>query len=237
MVNAATVGAFRIDRVLRETFAVSLRNFAIFFAVSAILDLPHLLITKSKLLPAATSRLLDVIVLLVTGTLAQAVVLHAAFEDMRGRRPQLARSIRVALGRAWSVICLALFITFGIVVGAFFLIIPGLFLMTVTYVATPACVVERLSVGASVDRSMQLTRGYRLKLFAMIGMLVVVDVLGGSVLGSALRPENAFLGDAGSFIWNAAWGVFYAVFGVVAYRELRTVKEGVDIDRIASVFD
>jgi hypothetical protein len=183
MVDAATIGAFRIDRVLRETFAVSLRNFAIFFAVSAVLDLPHLLITKTKLFAAgspATLRLLDVVVLLATRTLAEAVVLHAAFEDMRGRRPQLARSIRVALARAWYVIGLALFMTFGIVVGAFFLIIPGLFLMTVWYVATPACVVERLSVGASVDRSMQLTRGYRLKIFAMIAMLIAADVVGGS---------------------------------------------------------
>jgi hypothetical protein len=41
----------------------------------------------------------------------------------------------------------------------------------------------------------------------------------------------------GQLIWNGIWGSFFAIAVVVSYRDLRSAKEGIDIDQIAAVFD
>jgi hypothetical protein len=237
-------GDFRVDRVFRQTSAVFSRNFPIFFAVTAVARVPDLLVSKLGSPTAVTSssgmlwRLLDVFVFIVCSTLAEAVVLRAAFEDMRGRRAQLTKSIRAVLGSTVSVVGLAMFMAFGIMVGAFFLVVPALFLLTMWYVATPACVVERLTVSKSIDRSAQLTRGHRYKIFGMIMFLFIADAVGAGILDAVLRlGGSAVLTKTGVFIWNSAWAAFYAVFGVVTYHDLRVAKEGTDIHQIASVFD
>jgi hypothetical protein len=236
-------GDFRVDRVFRQTSAVFSRNFPIFFAVTAVAGLPDLLVKSASSAGSAWAgrtlwALLGVFVFIVSSTLAEAVVLHGAFEDMRGRRAQLTRSIRAALGRAVSVVGLAIFMGFGIVVGVFFLVVPALFLITMWYVATPACVVERLTVAKSIDRSMQLTRGHRFKIFGMIMVLLIVDAVGASILDAMLRVGgSAILTKIGIYLWNAAWAAFYAVFGVVTYHDLRVAKEGTDVHQIAAVFD
>jgi len=238
--TAAPGGVVRVGRVFQQTVTVFLRNCPMFVAVTAVADLPRLLVHKSGFLAntlGSAWKLFDVFVLLVTTTLAEAVVLQGAFDDMRGRKAELLKSIRAALARALPVIGLAIFMAFGIVVGVLFLVIPALFLLTIWYVATPACVVERLSIGESVDRSIQLTRGHRFKIFAMLAVLLIADGVGASLLDSAFRGGRALLSEGVGFTWDAIWGAFYAVFGVVTYRELRLAKEGVDVHQIASVFD
>jgi len=38
-------------------------------------------------------------------------------------------------------------------------------------------------------------------------------------------------------IWEGIWGSYYAILAIATYHELRTIKEGVDIDQIAAVFE
>jgi hypothetical protein len=38
-------------------------------------------------------------------------------------------------------------------------------------------------------------------------------------------------------VWNAIWTAFFAILVVVAYRDLRVAKEGIDTDQIAAVFE
>jgi hypothetical protein len=40
-----------------------------------------------------------------------------------------------------------------------------------------------------------------------------------------------------SLAWNSIGGAFFAIFVVVTYYELRSAKEGVDVNQIAAVFD
>src|SRR5262252_408961 len=107
---------FRVDRVFRLTSEIFLRNYPMFIAVSAVADLPRLLVHTTHLFADALGSawtLFDVFVFLVTSTLAEAVVLQAAFDDMRGERPALVKSVRVALGRGWPLIGLAIFMAFA----------------------------------------------------------------------------------------------------------------------------
>jgi len=50
---------------------------------------------------------------------------------------------------------------------------PGLIVFTMWFVATPACVVERLGPFRSMGRSRQLTKGHRWKIFGTIVLIFV----------------------------------------------------------------
>src|ERR1051326_4547997 len=85
--------------------------------------------------------------------LSQAVVLYGAFQDMRSRPIDLGEALRVALGRLLPIIGVAICVSIGVFLGSLLLIVPGLILMTMWYVATPVCVVEQKGPLASMGRS------------------------------------------------------------------------------------
>jgi hypothetical protein len=123
-------------------------------------------------------------------------------------------------------------------IGFLLIIVPGFVLLTMWFVATPACVVERLGVGASMARSSALTQGHRWKIFGMMILVGVIESIAGVAVKAALGlTGNAGLIMAGMLIWSGVWGAFHAVFAVATYHDLRVAKEGIDTEQIAAVFD
>ncbi|HXW25549.1 MAG TPA: hypothetical protein VEK73_12470 [Xanthobacteraceae bacterium] len=235
-------GEFRIGRVFSRTAALLSRNFPTFFLVTVVASLPSVLITESGAAQSGGTggalALPLVLLLLVLGTLSQAIVLHGAFQDMRGRPVNLFESLGVGFRRLLAIIGLALSVGFAVGFASLLLVVPGLILLTMWYVATPACIVERLGVFASMRRSSALTKGHRWQVFGMMLLICIAGFIVGSVIQAALAATGgAGLVVAGSLIWNGAWAAFSAVLVVVTYHDLRVAKEGIDIEQIAAVFD
>jgi hypothetical protein len=157
---------------------------------------------------------------------------------MRGRPVSLVQSLRAVSNRLLVVVGLALGMGFAVGIGFLLFIVPGFVLLTMWFVATPACVVERLGVGASMARSSALTQGHRWKIFGMMMLVGAIEGIGGVAVKAALAlTGNVGLIMAGMVIWSGAWGAFNAVFAVSAYHDLRVAKEGIDTEQIAAVFD
>jgi hypothetical protein len=182
------------------------------------------------------AALLGSVLMMVLSTLGYASVLHAAFQDMRGRPVRLADSLNVALARFLPLIGLALLFGFLVTLGLVLLIVPGLIVYTMWFVAVPACVVERCGPRASLRRSQELTKGHRWKLFAfnpsnLRGELrhftdrVLVGCPGRSHRGES--AANGFGREPGP-PWASASSPIV---------DLRVIKEGLDIDEIGAVFD
>ncbi|MFL6799743.1 MAG: hypothetical protein ACJ8F3_20295 [Xanthobacteraceae bacterium] len=241
-------GDFSVGRVLNRTFAVFTRNFLPFFLVSAVASIPMVLLSQGETLTPASLpgdinsklgvMLLGVFLSVILYTLSQAIVLYAAFQDMRGRPVSLTESLQVGLRRFFPIVGLAISLSVFAGFAAIFLVVPGIILFTMWYVATPICVVERLGPFASMGRSRRLTKGHRWRVFGLILLLLVISGIVSPSLGLALGaiggPKLVLLG---SLLWSAVWGAFYAIAGVVAYHDLRVAKEGIDIEQIAAVFD
>ena len=160
-------------------------------------------------------------------------MLYGAFQDMRGRRVDLGESLKVGLSRLLAIIGLAILMSLGIGFGFVLLIIPGLILITMWFVATPACVVERLGPFRSMGRSSQLTKGHRWKI---LGCAILA--IGGAIVSGTSKPSWDARRRAGAHRradLNGIWGAFYAIAVVVTYHDLR-VARSVD-QHIASVFD
>ena len=250
-------GDFRIGRALARSFRVLSRNFLIFVVVSTVALLPMYLIlqaaasdpdvyaraaTPEAELQAALRVLgwtgLAVVVGLVFSTLSQAIVLYGAFQDMLGRRVDLEASMRVGLRRFLPIMGVALASTLLTLLGFIALVVPGLIVFTRWAVVMPACIVDRLGVDSSLRRSAELTRGHRWKIFGMLVLLVVADLIVDNVIDQALGAVAGSIPVlAGHVIWGGIWGAFYAIFAVVLYHDLRVAKDGVDTTEIAAVFE
>jgi hypothetical protein len=237
-------GDFSVGQVLNRTFSVLSRNLLPFSVVTAVANLPSLLLFRpaaSGGVPSGHTVLLilaSVIVAVVLSALAEAVVLFGAFEDMRGRRVDLIASMKVGLSRVLPVLGVALLVGLLSGLSAILLIFPAFIVVTMLFVAMPVCIVEQLGPVASLKRSSQLTKGHRWKIFGLWLLVMiaagVVSLILSKIAGTLGGPAAAMIVELG---WNALAGAFNAVMVVVTYHDLRVAKEGVDTDQIASVFD
>jgi hypothetical protein len=234
-------GEFRIGRVFSRTGTLLSRNFPIYFVIAALAALPAVLLenfSSEKDAAAAALSLLSLLGMVALGPLSQAIMLHIAFQDMGGRRVSLSESFRAALGRWLPLIGLAIVMGLGIALGVLLLIVPGIILMTMWYVANPACIVERLGVSASMARSSALTKGHRWQVLGMIALIGIASAVMGAVVKGALGLTGSTgLAISGSLAWNALAGAFAAIFVVVLYHDLRVAKEGIDTRQLVAVFE
>ncbi len=237
-----TSGEFRIGQVFSQTSAVLSRHFLMFFVVMIVAALPRVLLTQTAVTGAGGEvygkLFLGLFLQIVLSTLAQAVLVYGAFQDMRGRPVSLVDCLRVALGRFFPIIGLAICMSIGLSIGFILLVVPGIILAVMWFVSTPACVVEQLGPLASMGRSSELTKGHRWKIFGMLLLVVIIGLVISIVIGALLGLTGSpVLVTLGTLAWTGVWGAFYAIFGVVTYHDLRVAKEGVDVHQIASVFD
>jgi uncharacterized membrane protein len=250
-----TESDFRVGHVFSQTWEVFSRNFLRFSVITGIASLPPLLIPQTAPNPANPFAnlgwvLVALFLMIVLGTLSQAIVLYGAFQAMRGRPVRLADCLRVGLNRFFPIIGLAITVGVGVMLGSMLLLVPGLMLYMMWFVATPVCVVEQLGPFGSLGRSRALTKGHRWKLFGLMLLILLPAVIVGAVLvgvmavlvgtGGIIGLPAALatpLGQIINLIWSAAWGAFFAVLIVVTYHDLRVVKEGIDTEQIAAVFE
>ncbi len=273
-------GDFRVGRVISQSASVLTGNFPTLFLIGVIAYLPIQLsalwftdLMKGGRLPAdvspaqlAIAAFVFLFVMIVFSLFAQAVILHAAFQNMRNRPANIFESLKVGLRRFFPLLLL------GIVMGLLMVLVfadlsmaTGLvvvisgntaytiaatilavvlgfatvaILYTMWFAAVAACVVERRGPFAAMGRSRQLTKGYRWRIFGLILLLFLVSTFVSVLIELVLRPvAGTILTFIVTVAWTAIWGAYYAVSAAVSYHDLRVAKEGVDIEQIVAVFD
>ncbi len=236
---------FRIGSILRRSLGVLGNNLVPFGVLSIVFLAPPFV------LPFLLVRLFgdpDAVAVVVAGTLSvllvwilmyfllSAVLMYGTICELRGNRASIGQSIRWVLGLLFPIIGVTIVATLGVFAGTMLLLVPGFMLLTMWWVAVPAAVVERTGVVVSLRRSAGLTSGHRWRVF---GILIIVAV-GQSVLESLanlLLGDIEILGSLISFAISVAATAFYAVVAAVCYHDLRVLKDGVDVDEIARVFE
>jgi hypothetical protein len=238
-------GDFRVGRVFTQTFSVLSRNLLPFCIVTVIAALPYyfLLGANGRTVGAVSAGRAGVaalwfILALLLNALSQAVILYAAFEDMRGRPVNMIESLRIGFGRIIPVLGTAIRVGLFTMLGGIALVIPAFIVMTMLFVAIPACVVERLGPVKSAGRSAALTKGYRWRIFGLwISFILVLGIVQSVSVGITSSIGGLFVAQLVLLLWNAVYIAFSATLIVVTYRDLRVAKEGVDTNQIAAVFD
>ena len=234
-----TQGEFRIGGVLRRTWWVLSRNFLTFCLVTAVAGLPNLLFTN----PGQNLGLIfgGAFVSDVMRRLSQAMLVYGAFQELRGKPVSLLQSLQAGWRRILPVIGLAVCASILTALGFMVLIVPGLIVATMLFVATPVCVVERLEIDpfSSMERSAQLTKGHRWKIFGLLLIAAIPLSIGGAVFNSLaeIAGPAGVLALISQVIGEAIWSAVYAVLAIATYHDLRVAQEGVDTAEIAAVFE
>src|SRR5580704_8867621 len=111
-------GDFRIGQVFSRAWSVFSGNFLTFILVTGIASLPSLLIPHAApgTVPADPFANIGMMIfagllMIVLGTLSQAIVLYGAFQVMRGRPVDLAESAKIGLRRFFPIVGLAISMT------------------------------------------------------------------------------------------------------------------------------
>ena len=233
---------FMIGDVLGRSFSILGRNFVPFSVLSAFASLPYLAIYLSAvpgqmIQPNPGAIFLPTAVGFVLRMFIQAIILHGAFQDMRGRSVSLGESLRVGISRFLPILGVIILEGLGIGLGMVLLLVPGIILMLMWYVALPACVVEQIGPVESLRRSAALTKGHRWKI---LGLVLLVAIVGGVVLG-VIGAVAAMFGHIGlalvQYLVQVLVSVYSAILVIVLYRDLRAAKEGLGTEQIAAVFD
>jgi hypothetical protein len=268
---------FRVGRVISRSFSLLSKHWLTFPIITAVAYVPSLFVAPAgeTLMLGRTGAvpieriglviLIALIVMFVLIFLTQAVIVHAAFQSMRGQRIDLGESVKIAFRRFFPILgimiiwmlvamgaAIVVFAAGGVVAyalsapflafvfGIAFIVAMGV-LVAMWFVALQACVVEKAGVFGSLRRSAELTKGHRWRIFGLIVTTVIVGLLVGLLVGALAGAVSllmgAVVGTIISFVWQAFWGAYYALTGVVAYHDLRVAKEGIDIEQIAAVFD
>ena len=244
--TAIEIPTFRIGNVLSQSFALLCRNAAPLFTVFLIFNLPNIafVIHRPEVLTTAAWDLDSVTIALtilftaLVPYVASGAVVFASLQGLAGERVSVGRSLRQLLPRLPSLVGVCVCVLIVVYVGYFALIVPGLFLGVVLWMAVPVILVERTDVLPSLGRSAELTKGHRWKILGLnlllMTALIAVSLLFGPLVALSGDITTAVIGK--SLIDVVVWTFFSAV-SAVGYVTLRAVKDGLPVDQVAAVFD
>jgi F0F1-type ATP synthase membrane subunit c/vacuolar-type H+-ATPase subunit K len=245
---------YRIDigKVLRLSFSVWGKNIVSFTMLAGIVQLPAFVCLGVLLLlptdsPASQAivivhslldRFLD---LVVSGALTFGV-----FQALRRQPAPFGKTVVVGISNFGRIFGVSFLVGLATLVGFCLLIVPGIIVMLMYYVAIPVAVLEGLGAMDTLTRSSELTSGNRwhvLGIGLVMGLIVVGAAIGiGAVAGSAIGAFG--MGERAPLLIQGVTSVVIlpfvalgAVPAVVVYHDLRTGKEGADIEELVKVFD
>jgi hypothetical protein len=228
---------FQIGDVLLRSWKIYSRHLLTFLVLASITEIPLLVLRLEYPDHAELGRSFARLVLeMMFLSFAEALVVYAAFQELRGRPVHAANSILQVASRLLPVSVAAILAAFMVVLGLLFCLIPGLIAMAVLAVVVPACVVERTGPIRSMSRSAELTHGHRWPILGVSAGWFVADLLIDwmihRIVPGAEVPTQLLLGLFQLFSVS-----YWSVYGVTLYHDLRAVREGIGINEIASVFD
>ena len=227
----------RIGSVLSKAFEVLFGNFPTFIGISAIATIPAVYYEYATITGAHSNAWLQIGLRVVLSSLCEAMVLYAAFQTLRSRPVSIAGSVARGLQRFFPVIGTALLTTIIVTLGIFLLVIPGLIASIMLALALPVCVVERLGPVESLSRSAELTKGYRWQIFGALFAVGIVEMVAGLAIGVTRHTDTLPLYLGLLFVVTVLFRAYGSVLTAIIYHDLRVIKDGIDLEGIASVFD
>jgi hypothetical protein len=254
-----------LGEILDRTFTLYRRNFLLFLGINA---LPHLLILAMNIAQTLSGparaigqpghvqtsvsnglmafgflgAIIGVIIYLVVYLFAQGGTVFAVSEIYLGRATSIGASLGRMRGQLLSLLGVTLLNGLVIMVGAIFLIVPGIYLACRLITCVPAALLEDLGPRASLERSFGLTKDNAGRAF-VIGLLYIILLYAAMflfvlpftflVVMAAKDPSMLRLWLAatqvGSFGATVLVSPFLTIATAVFYYDLRVRKEAFDL--------
>ncbi|MBV8748501.1 MAG: hypothetical protein JO103_02180 [Candidatus Eremiobacteraeota bacterium] len=232
---------FSLGRVLSRTNDTFSRGALAFVAISLIATLPSLAYQWATLSGFGGPRSVAIVqglLNIVLQSLAEAMIIYGAFQTMRGRTAQVGASIARGFRRGGAILLASLLVGIATGIAWILLVVPGLIVMTMLCVTIPAVVVEQLGATTAMGRSAELTKGYRWHIFGALFVVgLVTFVVEAIVVAVLAHPGTAWIFTLVTFCVTSVSAAYNSVLAAIMYHDLRVIKDGIDIDQLAAVFD
>lgn len=181
---------------------------------------------------------------MIVSSITQAFLTRATVAYSQGRRASLAESARAGLAVFLPLMGLSLLIAVATAFGMLLLIIPGLMLMTAWSVATPVLIEERVGIFEAIERSNELTRGSRWRIFFLmvaVGLVTWVTTVAVQFFTGVDEAEAiAAFGDvpylAASILVGTLNSLLIGTVQSAIYVEMRSLKDGPATNRLEQIF-
>jgi hypothetical protein len=236
---------FGVGNILSQTFSVYFANFLPFALLTALALAPVYLLEGYSTAPvmkagqpsltAFSPVLMVLAVTMVCRYFATAAITYGVFQQMRGMDSSIGACLAQGLSSLLPIVGLAIVQGIAIGFGLVACVVPGILLSLIWAVSIPAAVTERVGIGEALSRSVFLTRGMRGDIFStlfVLGLLQIAMVLLVNLAAARNHALHVVLLDL-----NAMFSVgLSATASAVMYYRLRSIKESIDVDQIASVF-
>lgn len=187
------------------------------------------------------------VVALVGYYLQQAALIHLTHAHLTDReRPTVIDALGVAQTRIVFVLVAAFLADLATLLGFALLIVPGVVLALVFFVALPAVVIEQRGPIDALKRSVTLTKGNRTAILLAVLAIAVSYVLCACVwtgsltlvtdVNEAIPPAARFGVWLARFFGRVLFGVTISTLTGVAYARLRAIHGRIDASTVAEEF-
>jgi hypothetical protein len=254
-----------LGEVLDRTFTLYREHFPLFAGITA---LPYLvtlffkfglLLLEQGKIPATSPNLQPgMIGAVLGGALASLLLLYlmigvaqsatvAAVSDLYlGRTTSVREAYGQAKGIILTVFAVMILCYLATVVGMIFLIIPGIYLACRLAVSVPVAIVEKDSAVRSMERSMELTKGFAGQMFLLlllvgfvswaVAMVLQAPVMFYAFTSMMAKHQVPLWVSIYSYLAEYASQVVVGPIGTISaslmYYNLRVRKEGFDIEHL-----
>jgi hypothetical protein len=237
MITTTGSSAWTISSVLQTSFALARDNFATFFFVAFLFNVP-LVVGEMLRVGSVAIIVLSVLCSVLLGL----SFTYGSLQAMSGNRPDVKTMLLQVNHPIGGRLLILGFVQTVTVFATAVLIVPGLYLLALWVVATPVMMVERTDLAGAFRRSSELTRGRRWRaLIALISCFLFFIV----IFAAILFPLLARLGiSSESIIYHAVTLVTGSFTSMVLYCVppvlyvfLRKEKESATVQDIVATFD
>jgi len=232
--------------VISNSFGIYFRNFFSFFAVTLIAYSPVIALTIFTSMGGfeeLDSSVVTWVVLLVTigaallaFPFATAALTYGVLQNLRDKKPEITDLISVGLRMMITVVLVAILQFLATMGGFLLLIIPGIIISIALTVAVPVAVEERPGALKALQRSFELTKGYRGRIFLVFFGLGLINIIASLVTTGITYVSPGVGGILDTFRQILHTGVS-STAAALLYYQLRSIKESLDLNELASVFD
>jgi hypothetical protein len=241
-------GDFRVGDALGKGFSIWIRNLPSFLILAILVYSPILIYTGVFLSgdldgeQFMTWSYVIAVLGIPIDLVVTAAVLYGVIQQLRGEHAGIGQSIGVGIKRLLPVIGVGLLSALAVVGGFILLIVPGVILLCMFYVAVPAAVAERPGVMGALKRSRELTSGYKGSIFGILLILGVLGFVVNKLVQSVFLGDDATMSDLKTFVWitlgiEIAMSALQSTVNAVVYHDLRVAKDGVATEDLARVFE
>jgi len=263
MTTAAVGGGIDIGRVITRTFNAVGDNLANLLVITLVLvAVPAALVgwvqqtflaNQGFAVSGASAVITDGVASIVLSLLqfalqaaAQGAIFYCVVSYLNGRKAVLGDAISIGLAHWWRLWLVGVCTSFMTVLAAFALLFPAIMLACRWSVALPVQVIENKGVFESMGRSADLTKGRRWSIFGlMLIVLILIWILEFALIAIFIRPAAGFVSGMNTTLFRV---LFAPIIGLITtpifssgyaslYYELRSTREGVGVEALASVFD